>query len=97
MDSTEVQSFITEEFKERLQAEADAHHKNISSTSGPQWHSIGGPLRWSGCNMTAFTSVPESTVMDRTLDVIDTDAGAPAYLKSLMDGSVPQSTVVDVH
>ena len=35
--------------------------------------------------------------MDRTLDVIDTDAGAPAYLKSLMDGSVPQSTVVDVY
>ena len=30
-----VQSFITEEFKEQLQAEADAHHKNISSTSGP--------------------------------------------------------------
>merc|ERR1711948_13550 len=72
-----------------LKAAADAHHKAISSASGPT--GMTSKADWEAVNAAlgrVFASVPESSVMDVYNAVSDiTDPGAPAYLKSLVNGS----------
>merc|ERR1711881_473462 len=72
-----------------LKAAADAHHKAIGSISGPS--GVTSKADWEAINAAlgrVFASVPESTVMDAYNAVSGiTDPGAPAYLKSLVNGA----------
>merc|ERR1712224_261255 len=72
-----------------LKAAADAHHKAIGSISGP--NGVTSKADWEAVNAAlgrVFASVPESTVMDVYNSVSGiTDAGVPAYLKSLVNGA----------
>merc|ERR1719243_49492 len=72
-----------------LKAAADAHHKAISSASGPT--GMTSKADWEAVNAAlgrVFASVPESTVMDVYNAVSGiTDAGVPPYLKSLVNGA----------
>merc|ERR1712110_913983 len=70
-------------------AAASAHHKAIGSISGP--NGVTSKADWEAVNAAlgrVFASVPEATVMDVYNAVSDiTDPGAPAYLKSLVNGA----------
>merc|ERR1712056_153808 len=72
-----------------LKAAADAHHKAIGSISGP--NGVTSKADWEAVNAAlgrVFASVPEASVMDVYNAVSDiTDPGAPAYLKSLVNGA----------
>merc|ERR1711972_854959 len=72
-----------------LSAAAAAHHKAIGSISGP--NGVTSKADWEAVNAAlgrVFASVPEATVMDVYNAVSDiTDPGAPAYLKSLVNGA----------
>merc|ERR1712032_1347057 len=72
-----------------LKAAADAHHKAIGSISGA--NGVTSKADWEAVNAAlgrVFASVPEATVMDVYNAVSDiTDPGAPAYLKSLVNGA----------
>merc|ERR1712072_1401193 len=72
-----------------LKAAAAAHHKAIGSISGP--NGVTSKADWEAVNAAlgrVFASVPESTVMDVYNSVSGiTDAGVPAYLKSLVNGA----------
>ena len=72
-----------------LKAETDVHHKAIGSISDP--YGMASTADWDGVNATldrAFESVPESMVMDVYSSISSiTDAGVPAYLKSLLKGA----------
>ena len=71
-----------------LKAAADAHHKAIGSISGP--NGVTSQADWDAVNAAlgrVIASVPESTVMDVYNSVSSiTDAGVPAYMKSLVNG-----------
>merc|ERR1712203_344033 len=72
-----------------LKAAADAHHKAIGSVSGA--NGMTSKADWEAVNAAlgrVFASVPESMVMDvyNSVSAI-TDPGAPAYLKSLVNGA----------
>merc|ERR1712186_131811 len=72
-----------------LKAAADAHHKAISSASGPT--GMTSKADWEAVNAAlgrVFASVPESSVMDVYNAVAKiTDPGVPAYLKSKVNGA----------
>merc|ERR1712061_260632 len=72
-----------------LSAAAAAHHKAIGSISGP--NGVTSKADWEAVNAAlgrVFASVPEASVMDVYNAVSDiTDPGAPAYLKSLVNGA----------
>merc|ERR1712228_1149955 len=72
-----------------LKAAADAHHKAIGSISGA--NGVTSKADWEAVNAAlgrVIASVPESTVMDVYNSVSSvTDAGVPAYLKSLVNGA----------
>merc|ERR1712217_728449 len=72
-----------------LKAAAEAHHKAIGSASGA--NGVTSKADWEAVNAAlgrVFASVPESMVMDvyNSVSAI-TDSGAPAYLKSLVNGA----------
>merc|ERR1712157_452528 len=72
-----------------LKAAVDAHHKAVGSISGP--NGVTSKADWEAVNAAlgrVFASVPESMVMDvyNSVSAI-TDANAPAYLKSLVNGA----------
>merc|ERR1712037_894879 len=72
-----------------LKDAALAHHKAIGSISGP--NGVTSKADWEAVNAAlgrVFASVPEASVMDVYNAVSDiTDPGAPAYLKSLVNGA----------
>merc|ERR1712066_1103758 len=72
-----------------LKAAADAHHRAIGSISGA--NGVTSQADWEAVNAAlgrVIASVPESTVMDVYNSVSSiTDPGAPAYLKSLVNGA----------
>merc|ERR1712224_106155 len=72
-----------------LKAAAEAHHKAIGSISGA--NGVTSKADWEALNAAlgrVFASVPESSVMDVYNSVSGiTDAGVPAYLKSLVNGA----------
>merc|ERR1712060_193130 len=76
-----------------LKAAADAHHKAISSASGPT--GMTSKADWEAVNAAlgrVFASVPESSVMDVYNAVAKiTDPGVPAYLKSKVNGADAQA------
>jgi len=72
-----------------LKAAAVAHHKAIGTIGGP--NGMTSQADWTAVNAAlgrVFASVPESTVMDvyNSVSAI-TDAGVPAYLKSLVNSA----------
>jgi hypothetical protein len=72
-----------------LKAAADAHHKAITSVSGP--NGVTSRADWESVNAAlgrVIASVPESMVMDVYNSVKDiTDPAVPAYMKSLVNGA----------
>jgi hypothetical protein len=72
-----------------LSAAAAAHHKAIGSVSGP--NGVTSRADWDNVNAAlgrVFASVPENMVMDVYNSVSSiTDAGVPAYMKSLVNGA----------
>jgi len=72
-----------------LKAAADAHHKAISSVSGP--NGVTSKADWEAVNAAigrVVASVPQKTVMDVYNSVSKiTDPKVPAYMKSLVNGA----------
>ena len=73
---------------ELLKVEVDAHRRAIGSISGPNGITS-SPLRWSDCNIgpcvCASARVDDHGLYNLVSSI--TDAGVPAYLKSLVNGA----------